>query len=378
MRLITTAPLATAVSSAGGIGFLGAGTDASTLDAVLEESSGTLAKGTFANGYNWRGTQDGLLPVGVGFLLWGFEDDTYRQRVLPSLKKHRPCALWLFAPRGDDCDAPEWRAQLRLWAESTIEEVPDCRIWIQISSVKEARRVVEDEVLGKVVDVLVVQGADAGGHGLVNGAGLMSLLPEIYNVAMESSKTEGREMPQVVAAGGLSTGVQVAATMMLGADGVCLGTRFLATPEANVPEGYKKELVRADDGGQTTVRSGVYDYLRGTRGWPKGYGGRGVMNKTFEEWTEGKLGPGSGVGVNGLSTGHIEEDVQRGRDELEKAYKEAESKAKTDEDGVWGPSGRMCTYAGTGVGLVRKVMPAADVVREVQEDYASCIRKVRS
>ncbi|KAJ8608071.1 hypothetical protein MRB53_039906 [Persea americana] len=62
-----------------------------------------------------------------------------------------------------------------------------------------------------------------------------------------------------------------------------MGTRFLATPQAQVAEGYRKEVVRAGDGGQTTVRSSVYDSLRGTTEWPLRYGGRGVTNRSWDD-----------------------------------------------------------------------------------------------
>jgi nitronate monooxygenase len=68
-------------------------------------------------------------------------------------------------------------------------------------------------------------------------------------------------MPLLMAAGGIVKGKGVAAAM---------GTRFLASAEANIAAGYRDEVVRASDGGQNTVRMKIYDSLRGTIGWSQG------------------------------------------------------------------------------------------------------------
>lgn len=83
-------------------------------------------------------------------------------------------------------------------------------------------------------DILIVQGVDAGGH--VRGQqNVYSLLPEICQLSA---------VP-VVAAGGLATGNDIAAAMLLGAQGVCCGTAFLATHESNAHDYHKQRLVDA-------------------------------------------------------------------------------------------------------------------------------------
>lgn len=74
---------------------------------------------------------------------------------------------------------------------------------------------------------------------------------------------------------------------MLGASGVTLGTRFLASPEAVVKDGYRKAIIAANDGGVSTGRTKVYDQLRGTTGWPGNYNGRGVLNASFRDSVAG-------------------------------------------------------------------------------------------
>lgn len=133
----------------------------------------------------------------------------------------------------------------------------------------------------------------------------------------------------------------VAAALTLGASGVCMGTRFLASPEAAISEGYRNAVVQADDGGVKTARTTLYDRLRGTSGWPDIYNGRGVLNQSFR-------------------------DHERGMSEEEnkKLYEEA---TQLGDEG-WGEKGRMTTYAGTGVGLIHRVIPAGEIVREVSKD----------
>lgn len=206
---------------------------------------------------------------------------------------------------------------------------------MQIGSVKEAR----DVVTQARPDVLVVQGTDAGGHGLAQGAGLISLLPEVSDaVALLVPREE--ERPVLVAAGGIADARGAAAALVLGAGGVVMGTRFLAAHEAVVAKGYRNEVLRASDGGQSTVRTKVWDTARGTTGWAQTHNGRGIVNKTYTDAMSGM------------------EDADN------KRLYEAEMQ-KGDEG--WGIQARLCTYAGSAVGLVREVKGAGAIVEEVRE-----------
>ena len=191
---------------------------------------------------------------------------------------------------------------------------------------------------------------DAGGHGLQAGASVVSLVPEVRDaLVVACGAGDIGRVPAIVAAGGIADGRGVAAAVALGADGVCMGTRYLAAEEAVLTQGYRKEVLRTIDGGQTTVRSKVYDTLRGTTAWPERYGGRGVTNASYE-------------------------DAMSGMDEEEnkRLYQEA---VKLGDEG-WGERGRMTTYAGTAVGLVRKVQSARDITEEVREEYLKVIERI--
>jgi enoyl-[acyl-carrier protein] reductase II len=93
-------------------------------------------------------------------------------------------------------------------------------------------------------DLVVAQGTEAGGH--TGQIATMPLVPQIVDAV-------GERVP-VVAAGGISDGRGLAAALALGADGVWVGTRFIATPEAQAVPGYKDALVRTHEDGTTISR----------------------------------------------------------------------------------------------------------------------------
>jgi nitronate monooxygenase len=318
MRLVALSKLACEISNAGGLGFIGAGSDASTLEDELKQS--TLA-------LNVKGKDD-ILPVGVGFLLWA--GDKLLSDTLPILERHVPAAIWLFAPEHPD--------QLVHWTNECRRVTNDkTKIWIQIGTVADALQTMKD----CKPDVLVVQGIDAGGHGLEECAGLITLLPEVDDILSNYCHNSDFVKPPLVAAGGIMDGRGVAAALALGAQGVVMGTRYLACPEANIARGYRDAVLKASDGGVNTARGKLYDSLRGTTDWPANYGGRSVLNQSWHD------------AANGMS---FEENKRRHDEAL-----------KNGDEG-WGEKARLTTYAGTGVGLVRSVVPAADVTREVRED----------
>ena len=115
----------------------------------------------------------------------------------------------------------------------------------------------------------------------------------------------------------------------------------MASKEANIAKGYQDHVLRASDGGLHTVRTSVYDTLRGTTGWLKGYNGRGLINRSFVDALNGKST------VENKSV--YEQALQRG-------------------DQGWGEDGRLTAYAGSGVGLVKTVMSTQDIIQEVRSD----------
>lgn len=111
-----------------------------------------------------------------------------------------------------------------IWKEAGIKVIP------VVASVAMAKRM---ERCG--ADAVVAEGTEAGGH--IGENTTMVLVPQIVDSV---------QIP-VIAAGGIADGRGMAAAFMLGAEGVQMGTRFVATNEAEVHENYKQYIIRAKD-----------------------------------------------------------------------------------------------------------------------------------
>ena len=226
------ARLAVAVSRAGGLGFVAGGSDLSGLEKDMDEAAGLLKSSPIKS-------RDGVLPVGVGFQNWGSDMD----QAIPVIKKHPPAAVWFFAPY-QLSDLLPWAKEMRAATNGKT------KIWVQVGTVAEA---IEAAKTTKP-DVIVLQGSDAGGHGLEQRASIISLLPEVSDAFAKA----GIEIP-LIAAGGISDKRGAAAALTLGASGVALGTRFLASKEATIAKGYQTEILRVSDGRlRADHRSGAF------------------------------------------------------------------------------------------------------------------------
>jgi NAD(P)H-dependent flavin oxidoreductase YrpB (nitropropane dioxygenase family) len=180
-------------------------------------------------------------------------------------------------------------------------------------------------------DVIVAQGNEGGGH--VGEIGTTVIVPQVVKSVAP--------IP-VLAAGGLADGAGLAAALALGADGVLLGTRFLATVEAPVEAAYKQAIVasRGDD----TIVTTVADTLSG-RDWP-GAWSRVRRTRFIEEW----LGR--------------EPELRRRRDAVWAVLEAAE-----DSDPDYG-----VMWIGQSAGLVDSILPAGDVVRGIVAEAEEILR----
>ncbi|HYN98743.1 MAG TPA: nitronate monooxygenase [Actinomycetota bacterium] len=127
------------------------------------------------------------------------------------------------------------------------------KFMLQVTTVAQARVAVEAGV-----DVIIAQGAEAGGFS--GSVGTISLVPQVVDVA--------GNIP-VVAAGGIADGRGLAAALVLGAAGVNIGTRFLASSEAAVDEGWKQQIVSSES--EDAVKIGFADHIvppLTEGGWP--------------------------------------------------------------------------------------------------------------
>jgi nitronate monooxygenase len=311
--------LAIAVSKAGGLGQIGALDDMVQLEKQLQEVSSAFS-------------HQSPLPIGVGLI-------TFIPRLfdtaIPVLKKHSPAVVWLFAAP-DLSDYAKWTSEIR-------EACPRSKIWVQVGSVSGALGVARTAK----PDALIMQGADAGGHGFEKGAGIISLVPE----AKDTLALEGCGDIPLLASGGITNGRSAASALTLGAEGVVVGTRFLSAEETTVHPKYQAAIIAATDGGQSTVRAKLFDELRGPNIWPEAYDGRSIRTNSYLDH------------VNGVN-------IEQVRDLHAKALKE--------EDLGWGESNRATVWAGTGVGLVKKVQPAAEIVEEIRADTKKALEETKA
>jgi enoyl-[acyl-carrier protein] reductase II len=184
-------------------------------------------------------------------------------------------------------------------------------------------------------DFVVAQGTEAGGH--TGTVATMALIPQVVDAV------DGK-VP-VVAAGGLFDGRGLAASLALGADGVWIGTRFIATPEARAVPGYKETLIALPEDG--TVVSRAYT----------GKTCRVVRN----DWTN-----------------HFEEHPE----ELKKFPAQAAYSAAEGANHLGGDEStqvdvqREFMPAGQGVGAIHGLIPAGDLVRQIVEQAEQVLAKI--
>lgn len=117
------------------------------------------------------------------------------------MAKHRPAAIWLFAPDGNLKPHPAIIKALK-----SLDPPPT--VFVQVGNVAAAREAVNDGA-----DVVVAQGVDAGGHQFRQGTGIVTLVPEVRS--MLDDEFPGRDIG-LVAAGGIVDGRGVAAALALG------------------------------------------------------------------------------------------------------------------------------------------------------------------
>ncbi len=197
--------------------------------------------------------------------------------------------------------------------------------------VDHARRAVEAGC-----DLVVAQGTEAGGH--TGQVATFPLVPQIVDAV-------GDRVP-VVAAGGISDGRHLAAALALGADGIWVGTRFIATPEARAAPGYKDALVRTAEDGTVITRAYTGKTLRAVR-------------NSYTQWWEqhpDELQP---------FPMQIMRSVRDGALHLG---------AGPDTEGV--DPDRECYPAGQGTGAITEVVPAGELVRRFVDEAEEALDRL--
>ncbi len=185
-------------------------------------------------------------------------------------------------------------------------------------------------------DVVIAQGTEAGGH-----TGLVATLPLVPQIV----DAVGDRVP-VVAAGGIFDGRGLAAAIALGADGIWVGTRFIATPEAHTVKGYKDALLDTAEDGTTITRAFTGKTLRA------------VKNDYTRYWEE-----------------HPEE-LQPFPMQIMRSVQDQAMHLGGDESIEEVDVKKECIPAGQGVGAINEIVPAGDLVHQFVADAEATLRRI--
>lgn len=233
MGTATTAPLVAAVSNAGAFGTLGTSAfNAATLESEIAAIHERTDK-----------------PFGINHLLFQVQEEMFAV----TLRARPAVAAFAWARKDQD---------LRNYFQRAHDA--GSKVMYMAGEVPEALRAAEAGA-----DVLVAQGTEAGGH--VAWMASLPLLPMMVRALAP--------LP-VLCAGGIADGRGLAAALALGGEGVLLGTRFMATPEAPIHAKYKEAIIQSD--GHDTVLTEIPD-LASQRVWP-GAMSRAQRNRFIERW----------------------------------------------------------------------------------------------
>jgi len=185
------------------------------------------------------------------------------------------------------------------------------------------------------VDFVIAQGTEGGGH--TGTVATMSLVPQVVDAV-------GDKVP-VVAAGGLFDGRGLAASIALGADGVWLGTRFIATPEARAVNGYKETLLAIPEDGTVITKAFTGKTCRVVR----------------NDWTN---------------------YYDQHPDELQPFPAQAVASMKAGANHLGAPTGtkvdveREFMPCGQGVGAIDELVPAAELVQRVVAEAERTLERI--
>ena len=296
---------------------------------VLQAGMYTVAYGHLAAAVSRAG---GLGCIGSAYM---DAEDLRREIRVVKQETDRPFGVdILFAEvKGDDALSAGYTREVEEHIEVTFEEnvpvivsglgnpgriIPRAReagvkVMSLVGTSRQARKV---EAAG--VDAIIASGHEGGGH-----VGRIGTLPLVASVV------DAVSVP-VVAAGGISSGRGLVAALALGAHGVWLGTRFIATEEARAHANYKNKIVEIDEDGTVVTRA------------HSGKPNRMARNKFTESWAgrEAEIKPYpyqlSEVGEPASRRGRLEGDCEMG-----------------------------VLPMGQGAGTIHRLQPAGDVVRDI-------------
>ncbi len=289
--------LAAAVTRAGGLGLIGGGYGDGLWLAAQFQAAGNE-------------------PVGCGFITWALAKQPH---LLDDALAHSPRAIMLSFG-----DPSPFAGAIH---EAGAQLICQCQ---NLTHVRQA--------LDAGADIIVAQGAEAGGHG--QSRGTIGFVPEVADMLASRSPDT-----LLVAAGGIADGRGLAAALMLGADGVLMGTRFWASREALVHQRHHGAILASN--GDGTVRTNAPDLAR-RLDWPAGFTIRVRENDFTKAW-QGREGEMRQV---------IETEAPR--------YAKAFAEGDPDTGGV---------VFGEAAGLISDVPSASEIVQRIVAEAAALLER---
>jgi len=204
-------------------------------------------------------------------------------------------------------------------------------VMVQVTTVAQAIEAAEH-----AVDVIIAQGSEAGGYG--GAINTMALVPQVVDAVSPTP---------VVAAGGIYDGRGIAAAFMLGAVGVNIGTRFLASQEAPIDDDWKQAIIEAHS--EDAVKAEVLNDIIPVPG-TVGYGtvGRTLRTPFLDEW------------------GGKRDEARRNGPQLWAEMAERVRRGLRRETLVW---------AGQTAGGVREIQPVAEIMRQLVDEAEAALAR---
>ena len=245
-------------------------------------------------------------PFGLNFLVFDMREDSF----IEALALHPAVMQFAWARPDQDLKSLFDRAH-----------EAGCKVTHMAGTVPEAVRAAKAGA-----DIIIAQGTEGGGH--VGWMASMPLIPMVVDAVKPIA---------VLAAGGFADGRGLVAALSLGADGILLGTRFLATVESPLHPNFKQAIVDSD--GHDTQLSEIPDIAAG-QVWP-GAMTRSRRNRFVERWAGREWA------------------LRQSRAEALARLRAAREAGDVDE----GP-----LSMGQDAGLIHDIPPAADIVRRIAQE----------
>lgn len=218
------------------------------------------------------------------------------------------------------------------------------------------------------VDAVITSGTEGGGHSGFEQLTIFAITPQVVDAV---------DIP-VIAGGGVTDGHGIVSAMALGAEGVYMGTRFIATKECPVHENYKQAILQADDTSTVSIAHGPgRSATVGDRTSVEG--ARTETESPFPEERRGSVRMIYNRFVQEIydmeARGASVDEVQA---YLNSSYQGREDCNRYMAAALYGDMENSMVAAGQGVGLIRSVPTCDELIRQLVEEADKCIETLKA